>query len=118
MCAGYRFGELRRFVAESVDAYSLLLDVAPLGVTLVTLISIQIYLIRGIENQPKLATYLQLFPKVQFPFRKNEQAVGDCGLVWTVDAGSCEKEHSEPLKQLPERKNLRTVKEKDSEDVR
>ena len=30
-----------------------------------------------------------------------------------MEAGSCEKGHSGPLRQLPERKNLRIVKEKD-----
>ena len=57
--------------------------------------------------------YLQLLPKVQFPLRKNEQTDEDCGPVGTVEAGSCEKGHSGPLRQLPERKNLRIVEEKD-----
>ena len=57
--------------------------------------------------------YLQLLPKVQFPLRKNEQVDEDCGPVGTVEAGSCEKGHSGPLRQLPERKNLRIVKGKD-----
>ena len=57
--------------------------------------------------------YLQLLPKVQFPLRKNEQTDEDCGPVGTVEAGSCEKGHSGPLRQLPERKNLRIVTGKD-----
>ena len=73
------------------------------------------YLIR---DGDVIYVYLQLFPKVQLPFRKNEQAVGDCGPVWTGEVGSCEKRHSEPLRQFPERKNLRMVNEKDKEDVR
>ena len=60
--------------------------------------------------------YLQLLPKVQFPLRKNEQADEDCGPVGTVEAGSCEKGHSAPLRQLPERKNLRIIKEIDDRD--
>ena len=73
------------------------------------------YLIRNVDV---IYMYLQLFPKVQLPFRKNEQADGDCGPVWTGEVRSCEKGHSEPLKQLPERKNLRMVNEKDKEDDR
>ena len=33
-----------------------------------------------------------------------------------MEAGSCEKGHSGPLRQLPERKNLRIVKEIDDRD--
>ena len=62
------------------------------------------------EISPK---YLQLLPNVQLPFKKNEQAVGESGPVWTAETGSCEKGHSEPLRQLPERKNLRIASEKD-----
>ena len=62
--------------------------------------------------------YLQLSPKVQLPFRKKVQAVNDCGPAgWEEEAGSCEKAHSEPLKQLPERKNLTASKIKISQEV-
>ena len=44
---------------------------------------------------------------MQLPFRKKVQAVDDCGPAgWEEAVGSCEKAHSEPLKQLPVRKNL------------